>query len=359
MGSIQNLKVAVFGAGSIGCYLGGYLLSAGCQVVLYGREKIKWEIDLKGLVLTHYKRKPIQIPQGQIDFRLKYDDLEMADIILVCVKSQDCEEAADLLRHKAGPGALLVSCQNGVRNAQTLEAVTGRRALGAIVPFNVTSIRRGEFHSGTEGDLMIEQDPDERLSTMVKAFRKSGMGVKTTPHIRDYQWGKLLINLNNALSALSGDTLRAGLSQKPYRQVLASMIEEGLNVCRGAGINPQTFGKVSISKTIKILRLPDLLFQVVMNRIMKIDENARSSMLDDLEAGKKSEVDFLQGEIVGLARATGQYAPINSVILAEVQQAFRIHQSPKMSGSELLALLGPHNDPDPESDYEPDQEPEN
>jgi len=190
MGSIQNLKVAVFGAGSIGCYLGGYLLSAGCQVVFYGREKVKWELDLKGLVLTHYKRKPIQIPQGQVDYRLEYDDLEKADIILVCVKSQDCEQAAYALRDRAGAGALLVSCQNGVRNAQMLTAITGRKALGGGVPFNVTSVRRGEFHCGTEGDLMIEQDADPRLSNLVKAFRKSGMGTKTTPHIHEYQWGK-------------------------------------------------------------------------------------------------------------------------------------------------------------------------
>jgi len=131
---------------------------------------------------------------------------------------------------------------------------------------------------------------------------------------------------------------------------------KSLNICRGAGINPQTFGKVSISKTIKILRLPNLLFEPVMNRVLKIDERARSSMLDDLEAGKRSEVDFLQGEIVGLAQETGQYAPINSTILGEVRQAFAIHQSPNYTGDELLALIGPQFEPQP--DYEPESEPE-
>jgi len=339
MGAIQNLRVAILGAGYIGCYLGGHLQAAGCAVEYIGRSKLKWDIDMKGLTLSHFKRKQIHIPQKFISYSLSPVSLAEADVILVCVKSQDTWTVASTIAEHAKADALVVSCQNGIDNQGRIESHADRQTLGAVVPFNVTLARRGELHSGTEGDLILEACADKRFTTLVKAFRKSGMGVKTTREIADYQWGKLLINLNNALSALSGDTLRAGLSQKSYRKVLSDMIEEGFAICTNAGLNPKTFGKASIGRTISILRLPNMLFGPVMNKVLKIDETARSSMLDDLEAGKNSEVDFLQGEIVRLADETGQFAPINSVILAEVHAAFRQHVSPKYSGDDLLGLL--------------------
>jgi len=339
MGGIPDLKVAVLGAGSIGCYLGGYLQSSGCQVEFIGRNKFKWDADMKGMMLTHFKRPPIKFAPEEISYNLSPESLAGADVVLVCVKSQDTNSAGELIAKYAPEDCLVVSCQNGIDNQGRLANISGRHALGCIVPFNVTSVRRGHLHCGTEGALIIENDGDKRLSVLVKAFRKSGMGVKLTSEVADYQWGKLLVNLNNALSALSGDTLRAGLAQKEYRLVLAAMIEEAMGICKGAGLNPKNFGKATISKTIKILRLPNLLFGPVMNSVLKIDKTARSSMLDDLEAGKPSEVDYLQGEIVRLANQTGQFAPINSIVLAQVNAAFREHKSPMYSGEDLMGLL--------------------
>lgn len=339
MGAIQKLNVAVLGAGSIGCYLGGYLKAAGCDVTLIGRERIKWDFDMKGLELSHYRRKSIIFDRGEISYETTYEALPKADIILVCVKSQDSVDAAKIISGHAMPDCLVVSFQNGIGNQDVIQANSARRTLGAVVPFNVTQSGRGTFHCGTEGDLIIEDENDKRLGTLLKAFQKSGMGVNSVSEITAYQWGKLLVNLNNALSALSGSTLRAGLSQKSYRKVLAAMIEEGLGICKGAGLNPKNFGKTSIPKTIKVLKLPNMLFTPVMNSILKIDETARSSMLDDLEAGKHSEVGYLQGEIVRLAQSTGQYAPINTIILEEVKKAFRLHQSPHYSGDDMLQLL--------------------
>ncbi len=339
MSAIKNLKVSVLGAGSIGCYVGGYLQSVGCQVTFIGRSRVKWDVDLRGLTLTHYRRKPIDLRREDMKYEMGYDNLDSADVILICVKSQDTAAIAETIAENLTTTPLLISLQNGVNNQHVLEHQTGLLTLGAIVPFNVTPVHRGEFHCGTEGKLLIEASDDSRLATVVKAFRKSKMGAKTTPNIADYQWGKLLVNLNNALSALSGGTLREGLSQKDYRLTLAAMMEEGLEICQGAGLNPKTFGKASIHRTISILRLPNIAFGPIMSAILKIDANARSSMLDDLEGGKDSEVDFLQGEIVRLATSTGQYAQINGIVLQQVYAAFKAHQSPNMSGQEMLELI--------------------
>jgi len=339
MGAVENLKIAILGAGSIGCYLGGYLQAGGAQVVFIGRGRIKWDLDMKGLTLTHYKRKPVYVAKEDLAFETDYKSLKDADIVLVCVKSQDSQSVGEIIADHTKPDTLVISFQNGVSNPETLRRTGDRPTLAAIVPFNVTSSLRGGFHCGTEGDLIIEQNDDPRLQTLIKAFKNKRMGVKTTPDIINYQWGKLIVNLNNALSALSGGTLREGLSQKSYRAVLADMMEEAQGICQGAGYAPKSFGKASVDKTIKILRMPNALFGPIMNSILKIDKSARSSMLDDLEAGKSSEVEYLQGEIVRLANASGQFAPINGIIRERVLAAFSNNQSPKLSGDDMLDLL--------------------
>jgi len=117
------------------------------------------------------------------------------------------------------------------------------------------------------------------------------------------------------------------------------MIEEGLEITKRAGIDVATFGKSTPAQTVKILRLPTWLFRIIMARIIKIDKAARSSMLDDLELGRDTEVDYLQGELVRLANNTGQQAPINHAISHAVIRAFETGASPKLSGKEIAALI--------------------
>ncbi len=76
-----------------------------------------------------------------------------------------------------------------------------------------------------------------------------------------------------------------------------------------------------------------------MNSVVKIDANARSSMLDDLEAAPTTEIDYLQGEIVKLAAAKGAKAPINATIMSLVKQAFEGGKSPRMSGTDILKAI--------------------
>jgi 2-dehydropantoate 2-reductase len=153
------------------------------------------------------------------------------------------------------------------------------------------------------------------------------------------QWGKLLVNLNNALNTLYGGTLRSGLMQRDYRRVLSAQMSEAIGIIHGAGEMTASFGKASPEQTLKILKLPNWLFSIVMNFILKIDESARSSMLDDLEMGRESEIDYLQGTITQLAKDTGQAAPINEAVYKATLQAFERGESPRMSGADMLAFL--------------------
>lgn len=334
-----KIKVAVFGAGSIGCYVGGQLAAGGAHVTFIGRERFKSAIEAHGLRLTHYERDPINVNANSFDFVLSAESISDADVILVCVKSQDSVAAATTLNAHAKKDALIISFQNGVSNADTLrEELDDQFVLGGVVPFNVTSPGLGHFHCGTEGDLIVQAFDNPRLDDLTEAFEATGQGLKQVQDIKAVQWGKLLVNLNNALSALSGGTLHKGLSQKAYRKTLIRMMEEALDIMQKAGIEPAQFGKTPPKQTMKIMGLPNVLFKIVMNMVVRIDKTARSSMLDDLEMGRGAEIDYLQGEIVKLAKSIDHEAPINKIIMDAVKDAFEKGASPCLTGKELLAL---------------------
>ena len=333
------MNIAIFGAGSIGCYLGGQLVHAGTDVTFIGRQRFKSEIENNGLTLTHFERDEMSLLPDQITFSLDPKDISAADIILLTTKSQDTAKAAQAIKTHAHKNTIIISFQNGVRNPELLREILAQQVLGAVVPFNVTGTGPGHFHCGTEGDLTVQAINDARLKDLQSLFAKAGQGLVISDKILDVQWGKLLVNLNNAVNTLTGGTLREGLLQRDYRRALALVVEEGLGVAQGAGIEPAAFGKADAAKMIKVLRLPNVIYKIIMNKIVKIDAAARSSMLDDLEMGRVSEINYLQGEIVRLAEKTGQAAPYNKIILQVVNEAFSKGQSPKLSGREIYSRL--------------------
>ncbi|MEP3889212.1 MAG: 2-dehydropantoate 2-reductase [Hellea sp.] len=337
------LHIAIFGAGSIGCYLGGQLAHAGAQVTFIGRQRFKSEIDANGLTLTHFERGDIQLSSDQFTFSLEPKDIASADIILLTTKSQDTAEAAKTISAYAKADAIIISFQNGVSNPEVLRGILSQPVLGAVVPFNVTGTGPGRFHCGTEGDLTVQNIDSPHLKTLQALFASAGQVLVISENILAVQWGKLLVNLNNALNTLTGGTLREGLLQRDYRKSLALVVEEGLGVARGTGIEPAAFGKADASKMIKVLRLPNVIYKSIMSKIVKIDAAARSSMLDDLEMGRAPEIDYLQGEIVRLAEKTGQSAPYNAAILRAVEDAFKAGVSPKMSGADIFKYLKSSN----------------
>ena len=133
-------------------------------------------------------------------------------------------------------------------------------------------------------------------------------------------WGKLLINLNNAVNALSGKTLRDELGHRDFRRVFAASMREGLDLLKRAEIEPAAVGQISPAILPRIIDAPDWLFNSLFMRRWKIDAKARSSMADDLAAGRKTEIDYLNGELVRLADRLQRSAPVNRAIVELVPQ---------------------------------------
>lgn len=332
-------KIAILGAGSIGCYLGGLLASQGLDVIFIGREKLKRATQENGLTLTHFSRANIEIEPRDIVVETSPNRLSECEIILICTKSQDTALAAANIKEFAPPKSHVISCQNGVANIPILQENLKSKQhilIGTIVPFNVTPSGMGRFHCGTDGPLHFSR---QLPSFIEQAFEATGQAVLSGGNFEGDQWAKLIVNLNNGLNALSGTTLHNSLMQKPYRKALHMCLTEAINIIASSGISVGHFNGRSPKSLLRTLSLPNWAYKVVMQKIVKIDAKARSSMLDDLEAGRPSEINFLQGEIVKQAKKINHKAPYNQIILDAVGTAFKTGESPKLSGKDILDLL--------------------
>lgn len=244
-----------------------------------------------------------------------------ADIIALCVKSGATADAARQIAEHGSDGATVVSFQNGISNVEVLERELGGRftVVRGMVPYNVAYLGDGRFHKGVAGDLFADNRPETRA--LAETIGPSPAELKLSDDMPGIAWGKLLINLNNAVSALSGRTLLEELRERDYRRVFAASMREGLRLLDKAGIEPAKVGAVGPGLLPWVIGSPDWLFRNLFMKAWKIDAKARSSMADDLASGRKTEVDYINGELVRLAEKLGADAPINRRIVELIRQA--------------------------------------
>ena len=315
---ISDRPIGVAGAGSIGCFVGGMVAAAGRRVALLARPRVIEEIQGNGLRLTSFEGFERSVASNRLTLSDDPSIFGDAGVVLVTVKSADTPDIADIIARHAAADAVIVSLQNGVGNLSLLrQRLPGRRVLGGMVPFNVIALGEGRFHRATSGDIVVEQD-DAGTAELLSV---PGLKMRPTRDIAGVQWGKLLVNLNNALNALADLPLRQQLAQRPWRMLFAEQIAEGLAAIRAESITPISSTPVPVSWTPHLLRLPDALFNMILGRTMKIDPEARSSMWEDLQRGRRTEIDYLQGVITAIADRRGLEVPLSRRIVALIKSA--------------------------------------
>ncbi|HEY7959709.1 MAG TPA: 2-dehydropantoate 2-reductase [Sphingomicrobium sp.] len=333
-------NVTILGAGSVGCFIGGAWAAAGVPVTFIGRPKLSNDVDQFGLTLSDYRGWQARLAPGDVDYRCGPEGLDEAEIIVLTVKSGDTAAAADDIARNATPGATVISFQNGVSNVEILEHGLGGRfeIARGVVPYNVAYLGNGRFHKGVAGDLYAERRA--HVQDLVEAVAGGPAAIRISNDMLGVAWGKLLINLNNAVNALSGKTLQDELRHRDYRRVFASSMREGLDLLKRADIEPKTVGPISPQSLPRMIDAPDWLFNNVFLKRWKIDAKARSSMADDLAAGRKTEIDYLNGELVLLAERLQRAAPVNRAIVDLVRKA-EAGAEPLSAKALRRAVLGP------------------
>lgn len=310
--------IVVAGAGAIGAFVGGLLASGGRRVSLLLRPTIGAEIRGHGLTLTDFSGLAMQVDPEELTLSEEPSILSEADLILVTVKSRSTAEMAALINKHAPAGCPVISLQNGLENARLLRAALPAQEVRAgMVPFNVVPMGQGGFHRATSGDIIIEAGKGD-LSDLL-----------TVPHLtttesRDIeavQWGKFLINLNNALNALSGLPLQEQLRDRAWRRLMADQWKEALSVLRAHGIAPASTTPLPVGAIPLVLKLPTPLFTRVAAAMLTIDPQARTSMALDLMAGRKTEIDDLQAEVVRMGAEKDKTAPICQLVADLIETA--------------------------------------
>ena len=338
------LRIGVMGAGAIGCYVGGCLAADGADVIFVGRERTKKELEESGLVLSDLDGTSGRVvSKERVTIATAASALADCDVVLCCVKSAQTAEAAEQLAPVLKPRAIVLSLQNGVRNADVLRKVlTEQVVLGGIVGFNVVSKGGGTFRRATSGPLVLEAPPstDARLDALVGLLTSARLTPELVTDIRPLQWSKLIMNLNNAVGALSDRPTVDILSIAGYRRILRALMSEALRVLRAAKIPTGRLGPLPTRVLPLVLALPTPLFRLVSSAQVKIDPSARSSMWEDLTRNRPTEVDYLNGEIVRLASEHDVAAPLNTRIVQLVHEAESAQRgSPALSAESFWSAL--------------------
>lgn len=306
------------GAGAIGCFLGGSLAAEGVDVVLVGRHPVR------ELVLEDLSAPPRRVT---VRYETSPDTLAGCSVVLCCVKSAQTAQVAEELPRDA----VVVSMQNGLRNAEILKSKLPK-ALGGIVGFNVLTKGNGVYRRTTTGPVIVEDHPAIRALPLPH--------LELAKDIRSKQWSKLIMNLNNAVSALTGRPTPELLFRPEYRRILRAVMAEAIAVLRATRTQLARVGPLPATLFPHVLALPTPLLRVVAAAQLRVDPEARSSMWEDLERGRVTEIDDLNGEIVRLAEKHGIDAPLNRRMVALVHDVERAAKgSPQLSAEALWSAL--------------------
>jgi 2-dehydropantoate 2-reductase len=352
------MNIIVVGAGAIGCYVAGRLASAGEHLTLVGRPRTIEPLALGGLTVTDLQGFKAQIevdikadlsaPYLSIASSLKlvysskangFNNAKETTVVLLCVKGGATTAAAQEIADCCPAGTLIVSLQNGVDNVARIAKVAPQMTvLAGMVPYNVVMKTATHVHRATMGQIYIEAlETSQALSVeLVAKFNAAGLKATASSGMRAVQWGKLLLNVNNPINALSDLPLREQLLNRDYRFVFATLQLEALVAMKKAGIEPKQLAAVKPRVMPMLLKLPNWLFTRLAKKMLRMDASARSSMWDDVQHGRTTEVDDLCGAVVRLAQQVGTPAPCNATMCKLMSTHTKGH---RFSGQELRKAL--------------------
>lgn len=314
------MQVLIYGAGSTGCYLGAQLSISGFAVSLLLRKRVENELrKASGITLSNYLGKTHKAVAFNTLTQLNASEQNF-DLCLVTLKCHHLNEpqvVRDLIK-LSQEGCLLIFMQNGLGSLENLKDKLQRgTCFSGITSYNVVSLGEGKFHQGTEGAAQLPRH--EKTEAIESALLKHNFAVELNGDMQAIINGKLLLNLNNALNALSGLPLKQQLETRKWRRVLAAAMVEWLNICKAQTQSLKISAPIKPKWLPSMLRLPTPIFKIVANKMLTIDPQARSSMWEDIQNGRKTEIEFLNAEVARLGQKFSIATPVNLAISEQLQ----------------------------------------
>lgn len=293
MSGTEKIRVAVLGAGAVGCYYGGMLARAGHRVTLIGRPAHAEAIARDGL---RFDSKSFS---GHIRTETSTSAAAVrgAALVLFCVKSTDTETAAAQIAPHLDAGAIVVNLQNGVDNTERIRAKVRNPVVPAAVYVATEMAGPGHLKHHGRGDLVI--GPHEKLKSW---FEAAGVPITISDNVEGELWAKLVVNCAyNAISAISQLPYCRMIEGQGVRETMRAVVEETLAVAKASGVR---MAPDMLAKTYKIAEAMPAQF---------------SSTAQDLARGKPTEIDHLNGYVARRGDALGVPTPANRALWALVK----------------------------------------
>lgn len=293
------MKIAVMGAGAVGCYYGAMLALAGHQVVLVGRASFVEAVSQNGLILEKEGKRLV----AQTDASSDPASVKGAEMVMICVKSGDTEQAGREIAPYLNPACAVLSLQNGVSNAETLAGILGRPVIPVVVYVASRMIGPGVVRHEGRGDLELSGPQANNIAVTLNA---AGIRTNLSDDVMTSLWSKLVVNCAiNPLSALTRLPYGELAAQDGVPQLMEDIAREALSVAQAEGI----FVHSSVFETIRTIPVSMA--------------GQYSSTAQDLMSGKPTEIDYLNGEIVKRASKHGIATPFNRTLTLLVKSAER------------------------------------
>ncbi len=295
-------NVAVMGAGAVGCYFGAMLSRAGARVRLIGRPALVDAVMRDGLQFEGVDFK------GRIPVSATADPAGVAGagLVLFSVKSPDTETAARAIASHIAPDAVVLSLQNGVDNFERLRAHVANVVVPAVVYVAAEIPKPGVLRHNGRGDLVIgnpRPGDDPVILSLASYLAGANIPTRISDNIEGELWWKLTLNCAyNAVSALGRTRYGQMMAMPEVRQVMAEAVREIMTLARTKGV------RIAVPDPVEAtLHFGECMPQAV------------SSTAQDLERGRASEIDFLNGYVVRECEARGLPAPVNRTLHALVK----------------------------------------
>jgi 2-dehydropantoate 2-reductase len=297
-------KIGVVGAGAVGGYFGGLLAREGAPVVMIGRPVFVEAVKKNGLFLD-----TLQFQESvRVEASTELSAVRGAELVLFCVKTTDNLATARALAPLVAPGALVLSLQNGVDNVEQIRSAAAIEALPAVVYVAASVPEPGRVKHVGRGDLVVgpENETTRRIAAL---FSRANVPCRISENIEGELWTKLVWNCAlNAVSALGRAKYGQIASSPDAWKVVETAVHEVLAVARTAGIHPPGLEdpRAALAGALKIAT------QMA---------EALSSTGQDMNRGKRTEIESLNGYISRRGAALGVPTPVNHALYALVKLA--------------------------------------
>lgn len=300
------MKICVLGAGALGCAIGGVLAEAGCAVTLVTRNAAQVAaIERDGLRLVENGRERSVSVRAVTDSAM----LEVMDVVIVLVKSFHTRQAIESARSIVGPDTVVLSLQNGLGHEDILAEVVGReKVLAGKTYVGGVLIAPGHILVGAAGKETVLGELDGSVSSRAKAIRdeflRAGLHTALSDNIVGVMWDKLLVNVSTgALSSITRLTYGELYKVEQVEACALAAVAEAMAVARACGVALGT-------------REPR---DAWLKAAVGLPADFKTSMLQSLEKGSATEIDFINGAVVRWGRRCGVPTPINETLVAGIK----------------------------------------